>query len=182
MNALAAYGLLAHALIFAAIIALLPLGILRPRVALAATAVALIGGIAPAMHSLFGAPSLTLLQLAILHLAERTPSPLAYRPALGLLLFAVLFYPAALGWGGFDPYALGYQPWVVLAALLPLAASLCWRRRDAWLIILAVDLAAYATGVFANLWDVLFDPLLVLLAAIIVGRQQVLRLIASRRR
>jgi hypothetical protein len=182
MNAVAAYGLLAHALIFGALIALLPLGILRPRVALAATAVALIGGIAPVMHSLFGTPSLTLLQLAILQLADRTPSPLTHRPALGLLLFAALFYPAALGWGGFDPYALGYQPAAVLAALVPLAAALAWRRLDTWLIILAVDLAAYATGVFANLWDVLLDPLLVLLAAIIVGRRQVLRVIASRHR
>ena len=85
MNALAAYGLLAHALIFGAIAALLPLGILRPRVALAATAVALIGGFAPILHSLFGAPSLTLLQLAILQLADRTPSPFTHRPALGLL-------------------------------------------------------------------------------------------------
>ena len=46
--------------------------------------------------------------------------------------------------------------------------------------MLAVNLAAYATGAFANLWDVLFDPLLVLLALIIVGRRAVTRLIASR--
>ncbi|PKO86978.1 MAG: hypothetical protein CVU18_12385 [Betaproteobacteria bacterium HGW-Betaproteobacteria-12] len=182
MNALAAYGLLANALIFGAIAALLPLGILRPRAALAATAVALLAGIAPVMHGLFGTPSVTLLLLAILQLADRTPSPLTHRPALGLLLFAALFYPAALGCGSFDPYALGYQPWPLLGALVPVAAVLWWRRLDAWLIILAIDLAAWASGIFANLWDVLFDPLLVLLAAIIVGRRLVIRLIASRRR
>lgn len=182
MNALAAYGLLAHALIFGAIAALLPLGILRPRVALAATAVALIGGFAPILHSLFGAPSLTLLQLAILQLADRTPSPFTHRPAAGLLAFAALFYPAALGWGGADPYALGYQPWPLLAALLPLAVALWWRRHDTWLLILAVDLAGYASGLFVNLWDALFDPLLVLLAAVIVGRRLVIRVIASRHR
>ncbi|HEX6735761.1 MAG TPA: hypothetical protein VF096_13200 [Azonexus sp.] len=182
MNALAAYGLLAHALIFGATAALLPLGELRPRVALAATAIALLGGFAPVMHSLFGAPSLTLLQLAVLQLADRTPSPLSRRPALALVLFAALFYPAALGWGAGDPYALGYQPWPLLAALVPLAAALWWRRLDAWLVILAVDLAGYAAGLFVNLWDALLDPLLVLLAAFIAGRPLLIRLIASRRR
>lgn len=180
MNALAAYGLLANGLIFGALAALLPLGDLRPRAALAGTAIALIAGIAPSMHGFLGTPSLTLLQLALLQLANRTPSPLGYRPALSLLLFALLFYPAALGWGPFDPHALGYQPWPLLAALLPLGIALWWRGHNVWLSILAVDLAGYATGIFANLWDVLFDPLLVLLALIIVGRQGLVRLIASR--
>jgi hypothetical protein len=99
MNAVAAYGLLAHGLIFGALVALLPLGGLRQRAALTATALALIAGIAPVMHGTFGTPSLTLLQLALLHLANRAPSPFTYRPALGLLIFALLFYPAALGWG-----------------------------------------------------------------------------------
>lgn len=182
MNAAAAYGLLAHGLIFGAIAALLPLGPLRQHAALAATGLALTAGIAPVMHGIFGTPSLTLLQLALLQLANRTPSPFTYRPALGLLLFAALFYPAALGWGAFDPYALGYQPWALLAALIPLAATLYWRRQDAWLTILAIDLAGYVTGIFANLWDVLIDPLLVLLALIIVIRRAVVRLIAARTR
>lgn len=180
MNALAAYGLLAHALIFGALAALLPLGQLRARAAMMATALALLAGIAPMMHGVFGTPSLTLLQLAILQLANRTPSAFSFKPALGLLLFVSLFYPAALGWGPFDPYALGYQPWALLAGLIPVAGVLWWKRQDAWLIILAVDLAGYASGVFANLWDVLFDPLLFLLALIMVGRQGVIRFIASR--
>jgi len=182
MNALAAYGLLAHGLIFGALATLLPLGELRARVALAATTLALLVGIAPVMHGTFGTPSLTLLQLAILHLANRRPSPLSFAPALGLLGFVALFYPAALGWGAFDPYALGYQPWTLLVALLPVAAALWWRRQDSWLLILAVDVAGYASGLFANLWDALFDPLLVLLALLIVGRRGVIRLIASRTR
>lgn len=182
MTAVAAYGLLAHGLIFGALAALLPLGSLRQRAALLATGLALVAGIAPLMHGTFGTPSLTLLLLALWQLANRAPSPFTFRPALGLLLFAVLFYPAALGWGAFDPYALGYQPQALLAALLPVAATLWWRRQQVWLIILAIDLAAYASGIFANLWDVLFDPLLVLLALIIVGRRGVMRFIASRTR
>ena len=57
-----------------------------------------------------------------------------------------------------------------------------WKRQDVWLIMLAADLAGYASGVFANLWDVLLDPLLVLLTLIVVLRQQTIRFIASRRR
>jgi len=182
MNALAAYGLLAHGLIFGALAVLAPLGDMRQRVALAATTLSLVVGIAPGMHALFGTPSLTLLALAVLQLADRTPSPLSYRPALGLLAFALPFYAASLGLGLFDPYAFGYQPAMLLAALFPLGLALWWTRQDVWLAILAVDLTGYASGVFANLWDVLFDPLLVLLALLVVLRQRVIRFSASRRR
>jgi hypothetical protein len=182
MNILAAYGLLAHAVIFGALTALVPFGDLRARVALAASTLALLVGIAPGMHAFFGTPSLTLLTLAILQLADKTPSPLGYRPALGLLAFALPFYATSLGLGGFDPYAVGYQPTLLLAALLPLGLILWWQRQDVWLAILAVDLAGYAIGVFANLWDVLLDPLLVLLALIVVLRRQAIRFIASRNR
>ena len=182
MNLAAAYGLLAHALIFGAITALFPFGELRSRVALAATTLALLVGVAPGLLGLFGAPSATLLQLAILQLAGRQPSPLTRSAAGGLLAFSAIFYPTALGWGPFDPYALGYQPTPVLAALLPVGLALWWRRMHAWVAILAIDLLAYASGVFANLWDALFDPLLVLLALALVLRRQAIRLIASRRR
>ncbi|MGE5470112.1 MAG: hypothetical protein ACM3X0_04880 [Bacteroidota bacterium] len=170
MNALAAYGLLADGLIFGALAAALPFGEFRARVGLAATALALTVGIAPLLHGGFGTPSLTLLQLALLQLTGRTAAPLTWRPALGLLLLALFFYPAALGVGGFDPYAAGYQPAALLVALLPLAGVLWWKRHDGWLLILAIDLAGYAGGLFANLWDALFDPLLVLLALFVVGR------------
>ncbi|PKO93277.1 MAG: hypothetical protein CVU16_05325 [Betaproteobacteria bacterium HGW-Betaproteobacteria-10] len=182
MTLVAAYGLLAHGLIFGALATLLPLGSLRPRAALLATGLALVAGIAPVMHGTFGTPSLTLLLLALWQLVDRAPSPFSDRPAFGLLLFAALFYPTALGWGTFDPYALGYQPQALLAALIPVGLALWWQRQYIWLSILAIDLAAYASGVFANLWDVLFDPLLVLLALIMVGRRAVIRFIASRTR
>jgi hypothetical protein len=182
MNALAAYGLLAHGLIFGALASLLPLGILRPKAALTATLIALIAGIAPVMHAVFGTPSVTLLMLAILQLPARPITPLGYHGALGLLAFAALFYPAALGWGNFDPYVLGYQPWILLGLLAPLGIVLWLRRMHAWLLILAANLAAYASGIFANLWDVLLDPLLVFLAFCIVLRQLLLRFIAARRR
>ncbi len=166
MSAATAYGLLAHGLIFGALFALLPLGPLRHRAALGATALALVAGIAPSMHGVFGTPSLTLLQLAILAHAGR-PSPFNVRIACGLLGFAAIFYTATLGFGPFDPYAPGYQPLPMLAILAALGLLLWWRGRYTWLIILAIDLAGYASGLFANLWDALIDPLLVLLALIV---------------
>lgn len=182
MNLTAAYGLLAHGLIFGALAALLPLGALRQRVVLTATATALLVGIAPAMHGLFGTPSATLLQLAILQVAGRSPSPFTKTAAASLLILALCFYPLALGWGPFDPYALGYQPAPLLAALLVLGVALWWRRQHSWLAIIGLDLLAYSSGIFANLWDALFDPLLVLLALAIVARQGAMRFIASRNR
>lgn len=181
MNPTAAYGLLAHGVLFGALVALLPLGQMRARAALAATALAMMVGIAPAMHGVFGTPSLTLLALATLQLAGQ-PAPLGERPARGLLAFALPFYAMALGVGSFDPYALGYQPWAPLALLLPAGIMLWWKRQDAWLLILALNLAAYAGGLFANLWDALFDPLLVLLALVVATRPLAVRLIASRTR
>ena len=178
MNTTAAYGLLAHGLIFGALVVLLPLGKMRARAALAATAMAMLVGIAPAMHGFFGTPSLTLLALATLQLADK-PAPLGERAASGLLAFALFFYATALGLGAFDPYDLGYQPWALLALLAPVGIALWWKRQDVWLLILALDLAAYAGGLFANLWDALFDPLLVLLALIVASRPVVMRLIAS---
>jgi hypothetical protein len=175
VNLLAAYGLLADALIFGASAALLPLGILRQKAAMAATAVALLMGIAPGLHGIFGTPSLTLLQLALLQLANKNPSPFTLRPAIGVLLFALAFYATSWGLGPFDPYALGFQPWAMLMALLPVAAAMHWRKMHSALLILAVDLAAYATGIFPNFWDVLIDPLLVVLAGAIVARHWALR-------
>ena len=182
MSPLAAYGLLAHGLIFGALTTLLPLGVLRGHAALIATTIALLAGIAPVMHASFGTPSVTLLTLAILRLSNPSWTPLNDQGSLGLLAFAALFYPAALGWGYFDPYALGYQPWALLAALAPIGLVLWLRRMHLWLLIVSIDLVAYASGIFPNLWDVLFDPLLVFVAFYIVLQAQLLRFIAARRR
>lgn len=175
MSPLAAYGLLAHALIFGAMVALLPLGILRAKAAMTATALALLVGIAPGLHGIFGTPSVTLLQLALLQLANKTPSPFSLRPAMAVLAFSVIFYTTSWGVGPFDLYGLGFQPLGILIALLLIAGALSWHRMHALLVMLAIDLAAYTTGIFSNLWDVLLDPLLALLAFAIVVRHLIAR-------
>ena len=175
MSATALYGFLAHGIIFGAFVTTLPLGGRRRMLAVAAIPVALATGIASFMHGFVGTPSLTLLILAVWQLIAIKPSPLTYRPALALLSFAMPFYAMALGLGPLDPYAPGYQPLPLLVAILPLAALLWWRRLDGWLLILAIDLAGYASGLFANLWDALFDPLLVFVALAVVVRHHARR-------
>lgn len=182
MSLEAAYGLLAHALIFGALAALLPFGIFRARVALAATALSLMIGIAPLMVAVFGPPSTTLLCLALLNLAGAQSSPLTRLPALAVLGSAAGLYLSTAGWLPGDIHALGYQPWPLLAALLPIGLGLWWKGQTTWLLILAIDLLAYAGGLFANLWTALFDPLLGLLALAVVLRQGAIRFIASRNR
>ena len=171
MNPTAIYGWLAHAIVFGALVSLLPLGAKRRYVGMAAVPLALLGGIATLLHGFAGTPSATLLALAVWQLASRGASPLGQRPALLVIGFAAVFYPLALGLGPFDPYAVGYQPWPLLLACGALAVAL-WRcRRNDWLLILAFALAGYAGGLFANLWDALIDPLLVLAALAIVIKQ-----------
>jgi len=165
------YGWLAHAIVFGAVVSLLPLGARRYYVGMAAIPLALVAGIATLLHGFAGPPSVTLLALAVWQLASRAPTPLGCRPAWLVIGFAVVFYPLALGLGPFDPYAIGYQPWPLLLACGALAAILLRSRHDYWLLILTAALAGYAGGLFANLWDALIDPLLVLAALAIVIKQ-----------
>lgn len=160
----AAYGLLGQALVCGALAALPGFGIFRARIALAATAVSLLVGIAPIMLAVLGPPSITLLGLALCHLAGRLPAGGATKPALLIAGSGGALALAAAGWLPGDLYALGYQPWPLLAALLPLGLVLAWQGRTAWLLILAAALFAYAGGLFANLWGALLDPLLIMLA------------------
>jgi hypothetical protein len=89
---------------------------------------------------------------------------------------ALLFYPAALGLGPVDPYAWGYSgaPALPLAVgALSLAAWLSGWRLSAFALLLA--LCAWRLDLLAssNLWDYLFDPLLVFLALIVSGIRKI---------
>ncbi|MDP2793157.1 MAG: hypothetical protein Q8O25_03595 [Sulfurisoma sp.] len=130
---------------------------------------------AMALRALWGDPSITTVQLLVLSLTGR-PAQIGRAPAAALALFGIGFYILALGLGDFDPYRLGYAAWP-LVTILGAAALLAWRRgQPLYLWLLAVDLAAYAVGLHEsnNLWDILFDPLLVaaaLLAAFRASRR-----------
>lgn len=181
MNSSAAYGLLAHGLIFGALVSLLPLGLLRRHAALGATALALLGGIAPALLGIFGLPSMSLLGLALLQLAER-PARLSNPFALAILLPGFALYVLPANWAGIDLYALGYHPMLLLVPVA-LLGLLLWQQGNYRLLeVLSLSLAAYAGDLFDNLWDALLDPLLIALALGIVLRQITFRIIAARHR
>lgn len=179
MNLQAAYGLLAHGVIFGALVTLLPLGELRPRAALAATTIALLAGIAPWLNASFGPPSIPLLMVAIYALQPKRTSPMDQASSLALLLAGLAIY-GSLPLSGIDFYALGLQPRPLLAALLPIGIILWLRQRNDWLLILSLALLAYATGLFPNLWQALIDPLLLLLALVQIVRRQTIGWFARR--
>lgn len=137
-----------------------------------AAAVVALPTIAPWLHGVLGNLSFTLAQLALLRLlAPGQPSPLGRNAGTVFVAGAALLYPLALGLGPFDPYDLGYRPLPLLLALIPLGLWLAWRRRLAWLLLLAGDLLAYASGLYDNLWNTLADPLLVVLAVVTLIRR-----------
>ena len=134
---------------------------------------------AMALRALWGDPSITTLQLLALSLAGR-PAGIGRAPAAAFALFGIAFYLLSLGdfglgdWGlgDFDPYRLGYAAWPLTTALGAAALFAWWRGQPIYLWLLAVDLAVFATGLpeSTNLWDALFDPLLVLAALIAAAR------------
>ena len=98
-------------------------------------------------------------------------SELPLFPRLTLLAGMLLFYVLALGSWAFDPYTLGYQPWLLLAVL---TAWVAWRGRVApgITLLLATDVAAYGLHALTsdNLWDYLLDPILMIVLGITVFR------------
>ena len=163
MIASALYGQAASAVLIGAAASYLPV----PRRKLAGLLIvpAAFFTIAPALHSLLSAPSFTLTQLALWRLLYHGPPVSPDRRSAGLLvIFAALFYPLSLGLGPFDPFDIGYRPLPLLPVVAVLGLWLAWRRQERYLLLLSLDLLAYAGGLFGNLWNALFDPVLVALA------------------
>jgi hypothetical protein len=177
MSIHAAFGLAAQALLVAWIAwQLLARAPSRQRrlfagVAAAIALIPLAGGVSAAMalRALWGDPSATTLQLLALSLAAR-PAQIERGATVALGLCGVAFYPLALGLGDIDPYRIGYTAGPLVAVLAGLAVGAWWRGQPLYLWLLALDLAAYSFGLLesTNLWDYLFDPLLIG-AALFVG-------------
>ena len=127
-----------------------------------------------ATRGLWGDPSITSLQLVLLALVGARPASLCIdwkAPAL-IATFGIGFYVLALGSGDVDPYRWGYQP-AIPVFVLALAALYFWRRgQSLWLWLLSFDLLAFALGLpeSTNLWDTLFDPLLILACGMLALR------------
>lgn len=133
-------------------------------------------GVSPALalRGLWGDPSVTSLQLLVLALLGRAPASLTHgwRAPAVIAAVALLLYPFALGATDFDPYRLGYAPWLLVLPLGIAALARWWRGDALWLWLLAIDLLAWAAGLLEspNLWDTLLDPLLALACLILAAR------------
>ncbi len=170
MTVAALYGQLAAALLIGASVTYLPWRWSR-LAGLLVVPVSLFS-LAPVLHGVLGAPSFTLAQLALMRLLRPDGSLSPGRLLAGLLVaIGVVFYPLSLGYGSFDPFDLGYRPLPLLPVILVLGIWLIWRRQEAFLIVIGFDLLAYALGLFDNLWNACFDPVLVILAIACLSRR-----------
>ncbi|GMV79881.1 MAG: hypothetical protein AMXMBFR7_10650 [Planctomycetota bacterium] len=94
-----------------------------------------------------------------------------------VLALAVCFYPFALGWSMFDPYALGYGSHALFASLLLLTLAAWYAEEHVLVLVLTFGAAGFALDVLEsrNLWDYLIDPVLSLLALVWLASRLALR-------
>jgi hypothetical protein len=162
LSAAALYNLVAASLLVGACVSMFPIPSRQPAGVVAA--IVSLFTLAPAVAGLVGPPSVTLTQVALLQLCGQKDLIARETAAAALLVMvAAIFYPLSLGFGPFDPFDIGYRPKLLLVAMIPIGIALIVHRKHVLLLIGAVDLLAYALGLFENLWSAFFDPLLVLL-------------------
>ncbi len=165
MTAPALYSQIAAALLLGAGVSILPLR--RRRLIGILAAIASFFTLAPVLHGWMGPPSFSIAQLALLRLAAPQLVPWPGNRLAGWSLVLVLgFYLMSLGLGPFDPFDLGYRPRPLLPFIAAGGLWLAWRREWVLLTILSLDLFAFALRLFDNLWDCLFDPVLMLIVGI----------------
>jgi len=158
----------APALALGAAVSLLPLRGAR-WIGLAVCAAGAAG--APYLAAALPSLSFPLIALSVLRLlapsvrARVGGAALVALAAAGCLLYATTLV------GPYDPYALGYQARPLIAALALAGAMLAAAGEVAALLLLSGALLAYAAGLYANLWDALIDPALVVVALVtLAGR------------
>ena len=79
-----------------------------------------------------------------------------------IAVVAILFYPFALGFTMFDPYAWGYHSSVFVGTVLLVAAIYFFAKHSWETLMLAIALIAWSIHWHEsmNLWDYLLDPFL----------------------
>lgn len=131
------------------------------------------------LFGVIGQPSVVVLLLlmdsALAHFRGRAVVGDAERQILYAAVagIGIVFYALALGVSPFDPYALGYRPWLPGAVLL-LAGVLAYiKDAPGLLLLVAIPLVCFALRVLEspNLWDYYVDPLLVLYASVRISQQ-----------
>jgi hypothetical protein len=176
LNAAAVYNQVSASLLVAAAISMLPIPARRTAGLLAG--IVSLFTLAPAVAGLLGPPSVTLTQVALLQLCgQKDLIARETTAAVILVIIALIFYPLSLGLGPFDPFDIGYRPKLLLVALIPIGIALILHRKHVLLLIGAIDLLAYALGLFDNLWSAFFDPVLVIVCCAHLAKTAASRLI-----
>jgi len=126
--------------------------------------------IAEYIQGYFGNLSVSSIILILLHILSRlSPQPLFQaqeKQSAFLLLFSTgcFLYPFTMGLTLYDPYALGYQPIGLGAALCATALFAWWLKKYLIMttILLCITIFMLQIGDSRNLWDYLIDPLIFL--------------------
>jgi hypothetical protein len=106
-----------------------------------------------------------LAEVSLLHESTR-------KQLYGIVLIAgLLLYPATLGLTAYDPYRIGFTPWLDVILLVLVIVYWLLQRQQVALVLLAV-VAANELGVLAsiNTWDYLLDPLVWLASPVLLGK------------
>jgi chromate transport protein ChrA len=103
----------------------------------------------------------TLQVIALCTLLPRNrKTPLGFSVVVAML--AIAFYPLALGYGMFDPYAWGYGTLGLLIAVVVFAliCGIAGWVKGVWLLSLAIIAWSFHWHESTNLWDYILDPFL----------------------
>jgi hypothetical protein len=102
----------------------------------------------------------TMLLLWSTLLPQNHRTPLAFTVSVAML--ALVFYPPALGYGMFDPYAWGYGTLGLLIALVVFAliCGIAGWVKGVWFLSLAIIAWSLHWHESTNLWDYILDPFL----------------------
>lgn len=102
----------------------------------------------------------TMLLLWGVMLPSAKKTPLGFKAPIALI--AIIFYPLALGFGMWDPYAWGYGSISLLisAIVFAMLCGLAGWTKGVWLFSFAIIAWSAHWHESANLWDYLLDPFL----------------------
>ena len=133
-------------------------------------------------RGVFGDLSVASLMLLSLAIAARGGDALRRcRVALGesrtmllgmLVLFGLLLYPMALGFGMYDPYQMGYASMPFIIMLATFGAFAIWQRALLIAAFISLAMLTWRFGWYEsdNLWDYLIDPLAAIYASAVFIR------------
>lgn len=112
--------------------------------------------------------SMATVSIAVMSIAGQGKYSMSNAFKLTMLALAVILYPAAMGWGMFDVYSLGYPSdagyGYLVSAVAAIAVVAVIMKSWQLAIVMTAVLIANGIGLYEtqNLWNYLIDPLVVI--------------------